>query len=173
MIFETERLYLREMSEGDLMSLGKILQDKEVMYAYEHAFSDEEAYLWLNNQLSRYKKYGFGLWAVVLKETNEFIGQCGITMQKYGDREVPEIGYLFRKDFWHRGFAAEAASACKKYAFEVLGFEEVYSIIRVNNEPSKKVAERNGMHPVDTLIKHYYNMDMPHIVYKTVKSERR
>ena len=69
-ILETDRLILREMTENDFDALCNILQDAEVMYAYEHAFSDEEVHDWLDRQLNRYKQYGFGLWAVILKETN-------------------------------------------------------------------------------------------------------
>ena len=79
---------------------------------------------------------------------------------------MPEIGYLFRKDCRHKGYAAEAASACREYAFNVPGFNEIYSIIRDNNIPSQNVAKRNGMTPAGTFVKHYYGMDMPHILYK-------
>ena len=68
MIFETERLYLREMNQSDFKALSKILQDEETMYAYEGAFNDEEVQEWLDRQISRYHKWDFGLWAVVLKE---------------------------------------------------------------------------------------------------------
>ena len=81
MILETERLCLREMDEGDFPALCRILQDEETMYAYEGAFSDEEARQWLDRQIARYRAWGFGLWAVVLKETDEMIGQCGLTVQ--------------------------------------------------------------------------------------------
>lgn len=91
MIIETERLYLREMNQADFKSLCKILQDEEVMYAYEGAFSDAEVQEWLDKQISRYKKWGFGLWAVILKETDEMIGQCGLTMQPWKDKQVLEI----------------------------------------------------------------------------------
>ena len=50
------------------------------MYAYEGAFSDSEAQVWLDRQLERYRQLGFGLWAVILKQTGEMIGQCGLTM---------------------------------------------------------------------------------------------
>ena len=71
-----------------------------------------------------------------------------------------------RKDCRHKGYAAEAASACREYAFNVPGFNEIYSIIRDNNIPSQNVAKRNGMTPAGTFVKHYYGMDMPHILYK-------
>lgn len=165
MILETERLYLRKMEQSDYSALCKILQDKEVMYAYEHAFSDEEVQEWLDRQRKRYEDYGFGLWLVVLKDTDEGIGQCGLTMQDCNGKQVLEIGYLFQKAYWHKGYATEAAVACKKYAFETLKAKEVFSIIRDNNIPSQKVAKRNGMKVVDQFVKHYYGMDMPHLVF--------
>ena len=92
MILETERLYLREMNQSDFDSLCSILQDEDTMYAYEGAFSDDEVQEWLDKQIFRYQKWNFGLWAVILKETNEMIGQCGLTMQPWKDTEVLEIG---------------------------------------------------------------------------------
>lgn len=165
MILETPRLSLREMTQADFPALCKILQDPEVMYAYEHAFSDAEAQDWLQRQQERYRQSGYGLWAVILKETGEMIGQCGLTPQTCNQRVVPEIGYLFQKAFWHQGYATEAAIACKEYAFFQLGAEEVFSIIRDNNLPSQRVALRNGMQVTETLMKHYYGMDMPHLVF--------
>ena len=170
MILETERLYLRELEPSDYPALCKILQDEEVMYAYNGAFSDAEAREWLERQLSRYRQYGnFGLWAAVRKETGEMIGQCGLTMQKWKDRELLEIGYLFRKDYWHHGYATEAARACKKYAFEVLKAEEVCSIIRDTNKASQNVAIRNGMSVKDQWVKYYRGVVMPHNRYVAVR----
>lgn len=164
-ILETERTYLREMVDEDWNALSEILQDAEVMYAYEHAFSDQEVTDWLQNQQNRYRQYGFGLWAVIEKKTGRLIGQCGITMQQANNQQVPEIGYLFRRDYWHQGFAIETASACKQYAFDVLNLPKITSIIRDNNYPSQKVAQRNGMHREFTITKHYYGIDMPHYVF--------
>lgn len=164
-ILETERTVLRRLNENDFDNLCTILQDEQAMYAYEHAFSGQEVHEWLARQLSRYQKYNFGLWGVYLKKTGEFIGQCGITMQDWNGKEVPEIGYLFRRQFWHMGYATECAVACKHYAFNNLGFTKVYSIIRENNAPSIAVAQRNGMKPVGNLTKFYYETVMPHIVY--------
>lgn len=166
MILETERLSLRELAQGDFDNLCTILQDEQAMYAYGHAFSDAEVRAWLGRQMARYRADGFGLWAVLLKETGEFAGQAGLTMQDAGHgRRVVEVGYLFRRDRWHNGYATEAAQACKQYAFEALHVPEVYSIIRDNNFASRRVAERNGMQPVGRMIKHYHGMEMPHILY--------
>ena len=165
MILETERLYLREMDQSDFASLCRILKDDDVMYAYEGAFSDDEVREWLDRQIARYHKWGFGLWAVVLKETNEMIGQCGLTMQNWKDDEVLEIGYLFERVHWHKGYASEAAKACKRYAFETLNASEVCSIIRDTNTASQNVAIRNGMTVKDKWTKHYRGVDMPHYSY--------
>lgn len=171
MILETGRLMLRELREEDYEDLCKILRDPEVMYAYEHAFSAEESHAWLERQITRYKTDGFGLWAVILKESKEVIGQCGITWQEVESRHVQEVGYLFRKEFWHKGYALEAAVACREYAFKTLHAPEVYSIIRDSNTASQRVAECNGMKRCGELVKHYYNMDMPHYLYKMTRAE--
>lgn len=165
MIFETERLYLREMKQSDFTSLCKILQDEDTMYAYEGAFSDNEAQEWLDRQIFRYQKWNFGLWAVILKETDAMIGQCGLTTQPWKDGEVLEIGYLLERSYWHKGYATEAAKACKKYAFEILDADEVCSIIRDTNIASQNVAIRNGMTMTDTWTKHYRGVDMLHYRY--------
>ncbi|MGN0729974.1 GNAT family N-acetyltransferase [Treponema sp.] len=165
MILETERLFLRELEQGDLSALKRILQDEETMYAYNGAFSDEEVQQWLDRQFERYEKYGFGLWAVVLKENGRMIGQCGLTMQTWNGDEVLEVGYLFERNFWHKGYATEAAIACKEYAFNKLGASEVCSIIRDTNQASQNVALRNGMKIKDAGIKHYRGEDMKHFRY--------
>lgn len=165
MILETERLYLREMNQNDFGDLAEILQNPKVMYAYEHDFSDNDVQEWLDRQIERYKKYGFGLWAVILKNTNEMIGQTGLTIQPYKDTEVLEIGYLLKENFWHNGYACEASSGCKKYAFEQLNRDKVYSIIKADNHSSMKVAESIGMKKGDEFITQYYNGDMLHFLY--------
>ena len=108
-IAETGRLLLRELVDDDLPGLCRVLQDSDVTYAYERVFSDREIGSWLKRQIQCYAQEGFGMWAVVLKETGKMIGHAGISMQVYGDEELPEIGYMFEKEFWHRGFATEAA----------------------------------------------------------------
>ena len=165
MILETERLLLREMTQDDLPALQGILQDEETMYAYNGAFDEAETQAWLDRQLSRYAQFGFGLWAVVLKESGGMIGQCGLTMQLWRGDEVLEVGYLFNRAFWHHGYATEAARGCMEYAFDRLGAREVCSIIRETNLPSRRVAERNGMTVRDSWVKHYRGIDMPHVRY--------
>lgn len=169
-ILETSRLLLREMSISDMDSLSSILRDDKVMYAYNGAFNEEETEQWMQKQLQRYKDFGFGLWAVLKKDTGEMIGQCGITMQEYNNELVPEIGYLFAYKYWHNGYATEAAMACREYGFEKLLFDALYSIIRDTNISSQNVAIRNGMHIVGSMVKYYRGEVMPHVVFCVRKS---
>lgn len=168
-IIETDRLIFREMTQTDLPALKAILQDERVMYAYEGSFNDEETMSWLNRQLDRYQKYGFGLWALILKETGKMIGQCGITMQPYKDKEIAEIGYLLAHKYWHNGYATEAAEGCREYGFNTLHLTELYSIIRDTNLASQNVAIRNGMRPFDTEVRHYRGIHMPHLIFRVTK----
>lgn len=165
MLLETDRLILRQMKQSDFEDLCKILQDNDVMYAYEGAFNDEEVQDWLNRQLLRYENDGLGLCAVILKETDTMIGQCGLTLQNWKNQRLLEIGYLFNKLYWHQGYASEAASACKEYAFNILNSQSVYSIIRDSNTASQNVALRCDMSIIDTWTKHYRGVDMPHYLY--------
>ena len=83
-MLETERLRLRELEEGDLPALRRILQDPVTMRAYEGAFDEAGVLDWLRNQQRRYREEGRGLWAVLLKDGGEMIGQCGLTYQSWG-----------------------------------------------------------------------------------------
>ena len=171
MILETQRLALREIQKSDFPALCMILQDAEVMYAYGRAFDDAETQAWLDKQLQRYRETGVGLWAAILKQTGEMIGLCGLIWQDCEGERVLEIGYFLQKAHWHKGYAAEAAIACKRYAFDVLGAGEVCSIIREDNIASQNVARRNGMKIRKRYIKHDgYGMNMPHVVF-SVKNE--
>ena len=173
-VLETDRLILREMTPEDFPALCRMLQDPAVMYAYEGPFSNEEAWDWLHRQMSRYRLTGHGLWAVVLREPGEMIGQCGLTWQDSltPGVQVLEIGYLLQKAHWHQGYAAEAAQACKSYAFGVLGAEEVWSFIRDTNLPSQAVALHNGMTVRGTLVKHYRGVNMPHLAFSIRRPEQ-
>lgn len=89
-IYETKRLVVRQLNQGDQDNLARTLQDEKAMYAYAHAFSDVEVEAWLNNQLRRYREDGLGLWAVTTK-AGEFIGQCGLTIQPLQGHDVVEM----------------------------------------------------------------------------------
>lgn len=168
-ILETERTILREMTQTDYEDLCEILQDAETMYAFEHAFSDVEVHDWLNRQLENYKRFGIGFWAVIDKKTTDFLGQVGLLVQNVEGKEELEIAYLLKRRYWHKGYATEAAIACKEYALNCLNKNRVVSIIRDTNYSPQHVAKRVGMKLESQFIKYYYNIDMPHYVYAIEK----
>ncbi|MFT4010752.1 MAG: GNAT family N-acetyltransferase [Nocardioidaceae bacterium] len=173
MLIETRRLVLRELTEADRPSLRTILQDAETMAAYEGPFSDAEVDEWLGRMLDRYANDGVGLWAVVLREAGELIGLCGLTRQDLPDESVIEVGYLFNRAHWHRGYATEAAAACRDYAFGELGAERVYAIVRDTNLTSMNVAIRLGMTVRTRFTKHYRSTDMPHLAFAVDRAPTR
>lgn len=87
-----------------------------------------------------YAKNGFGLWAIVNKETGEVIGDCGITLQPTPNGREPEIGYHLWRDFWGRGFASEAARAALRFGMTTLQLSRIVSIVDERNIPSQRVA---------------------------------
>ena len=145
MIIETERLYLREMTENDFEKLNKVLADQAIMQHYPYAFDRVRVTNWIQRNIDRYRIFGFGLWAVCLKETGEMIGDCGITMQNIHGQMLPEVGYHIRADRQRKGYATEAAAACIRYAFEKHNFPAVYSYMKHTNIPSQRTAMKNGM----------------------------
>ncbi|NNF98089.1 MAG: GNAT family N-acetyltransferase [Desulfobacteraceae bacterium] len=150
---ETERLRLREFKIQDKMNLIDILSDEDSMRFYPHPFSEKEVEGWIDWNLKNYAEYGFGLWAVILKKTDVFIGDCGITLQNIEGEKLPEIGYHIERKYCNQGYATEAALACKNYAFEVLGFLKVYTYTTPDNLSSRRVAEKIGMTPVKNFSK--------------------
>ena len=145
MILETDRLILREMDHNDYDALYAVLADSDIMEHYPYTFDEARVRNWISRNMERYRKDGFGLWAVVRKDTGEMIGDCGITLQPIHGQWLPEIGYHIRGDQQRRGFASEAAAACIRYAFENYDFPAVYSYMKYTNLPSQRTALKNGM----------------------------
>ena len=164
-VFQTARLTLREMEREDFQDLAEMLLDPEVMYAYEHAFSEREVWEWLERQQTRYRRDGFGLWALELRETGEMVGQAGLTWQPCEGETVLEIGYLLKRKHWHRGYAREAAAGCRDYAFTRLGAQRVHSIIKADNTPSIRVARAIGMEAEKEFSASYFGGSKRQILY--------
>ena len=149
MVIETERLYLREMTENDFHALYRVLADSDIMKHYPYTFDENRVRNWIERNIERYRIFGFGLWAVCLKETNEMIGDCGLTMQLIGGQIKPEIGYHIRADKQRKGFAKEAAIAVRDWTFHNTPFNIIYSYMMHTNVPSYKTAISYGCKQVD------------------------
>ena len=145
-ILETDRLFLREMNMDDLTALYRVLADPAIMQNYPYSFDEQRVRDWIERNMNRYRENGFGLWAVCLKDTGEMIGDCGLTLQKIEDEMLPEIGYHIRADQQHKGYAKEAASAVRDWAFSNTNYPALYSYCKYTNVASYKTAESIGMH---------------------------
>ena len=144
MRIETERLFLREMTEDDFSALYRVLADAEIMRHYPYIFDESRVKGWIARNIERYRVFGFGLWAVCRKDTGEMIGDCGLTMQVIDGQIKPEIGYHIRRDCQRVGYAKEAASAVRDWTFLNTPFNIVYSYMKYTNEPSVKTAMAYG-----------------------------
>lgn len=165
-VMETERLIIRKITRKDMGALLALMSKPEVMYAWEHGFEKKEVHQWLNRQLTRYRKDGYGYFAVILKENNKFIGQAGLMKRVIDGNNTVELGYMLDNVYWHHGYATEAARRCLQHAFEELGLQEVCCSIRPENSPSLRVAEAIGMIPCGSHTIVYNGKEMPHLLYK-------
>ena len=147
-MIETERLLLRAYTMDDFNALYEIMSDPETMQHYPAPFDEERTRRWIAWNLENYAQYGFGLWAVVLKESGAFIGDCGITIQNIDGEMLPEIGYHINKNYWRRGFAKEAARAVRDWVFTNTDYDTIYSYMKYTNVGSYSTALANGMKKV-------------------------
>ena len=149
MVIETQRMYMREMTDGDFDSLYRVLSDTDIMRHYPYTFDEKRVKGWIDKNKERYRVFGFGLWAVCLKDSGEMIGDCGLTMQLINGRIKPEIGYHIRADKQRNGYAKEAVAVVRDWAFRNTSFRILYSYMYEANEPSCKTAMSYGAKQVD------------------------
>jgi RimJ/RimL family protein N-acetyltransferase len=167
LVLETERLRLRRFRREDAEAVYGIIGDDIAMQYYPTTFNRNDAKQWIERNLRRYAEHGHGLFAVTLKDSEGVIGDCGIIQQNIEGELLLEVGYHFRRDQWGHGYATEAARACMRLALYTLGAEKVISLIRPENVPSRRVAERNGM-KLERQVVHY---GLPHLVYAMRREE--
>ncbi|MBP3742132.1 MAG: GNAT family N-acetyltransferase [Treponema sp.] len=148
MQLQTQRLILREYIMDDFEDLYEIMSDAETMQHYPAPFDQARTRRWIEWNLENYQKYGWGLWAVVLRESGEFIGDCGITLQNIDGQMLAEIGYHIHKKHWRRGFAKEAARAVRDWTFEHTNYDTIYSYMKYTNVASYSTALSIGMKKV-------------------------
>jgi RimJ/RimL family protein N-acetyltransferase len=164
-VLETERMVLRRMKMADVDNLMGIFSNPEAMRYYPATKSREEAEAWVRWTLGSYRDHGFGQWVAILKDSGEFAGQCGLSVQEVEGKQEVEIGYLFLRRFWGRGLATEAARAVRDYGF-ALGYQRLVSLIDPQNLASRRVAERTGL----TLDKEVWKWNKKVCVYSVQKT---
>jgi len=148
-VIETRRLYLRRLEEGDAARLLEIYQEPGLLdyFSVGPPETIEDARAAIRRHMLRYEEWGFGLWATVLRETNEIIGRCGLILQNMEWGQEVEVAYIISRAQWGQGLASEAARAIRDYGFEHLKQERLVCLIHVDNERSRRVARAIGMSP--------------------------
>lgn len=145
-VLETERLLLRPFTVDDVDDLLGIFSDPEAMRYYPATKGRQETIEWIDWNLRSYREHAFGLWAAIRKDTTQFVGQCGLILQRDVDgHDEVEIGYSFLRRQWNVGFATEAAIACRDFGFTTLDRTHLVSLIDPANAASKRVAQKVGM----------------------------
>jgi RimJ/RimL family protein N-acetyltransferase len=144
-VLETERLWLRKLTLEDVDDLYEALGDPYSMRFYPHPFSRDEVVGWVEWARRSYADRGHGLWGLVLKESGELVGDCGLVVQDIDGDQMVEVGYHVKPNHQRRGLATEAAVACRDHAFEAVGVDRLIALVRVENAPSAGVARKVGM----------------------------
>ena len=155
-LIETARLRLRMFSPEDLDNLTALILDPDVMRYVGNGTPGtiEETNNALQSIIKHWETHGFGRWAAVDKETDEFVGFGGLRSLL----GTPEVVYHFARAWWGRGLATELARASLRYWFEEHRFDRIVAIAKPANVASVHVMEKIGMH----YEKHtnYYDIDV-------------
>lgn len=149
-LIETPRLILREFVPEDLAGLYRLYEESDTRYIEPLAKDPEEELEKLKSYIHYiYGFYGFGLWAVCLRESGELIGRCGLQVELIGDEGEYELGYMISCKYTGCGYASEAVQAVLKYAGEELEAPRVVVRIHKENKASLVFAQKEGFHPMD------------------------
>lgn len=146
-ILETDRLLLRRLVPDDLDSLFALYSDPEIRrYFPEGTLTYDETREELEWFLNGHPDHPeLGLWATIHKDTNQFIGRCGLLPWTIDGRIEVEVAYLLDKAYWRQGLGTEAARAIMEYGFEQLKLSRLICLIDRENQASQKVAQNIGM----------------------------
>jgi RimJ/RimL family protein N-acetyltransferase len=159
---ETERLRLRHYRQEDLEDLHAMFSDPDHMRWYPEPFPREGTQEWLDRQIAGYRGRGWALLIVEDRETGEFLGSAGPALLLVEGVEEVEIGWHTRPGRKGEGIAPEAGGAARDWAFANLEVDHLISLVRPENRPSGRVAEKIGMH-VDREVDH---KGLRHLVYR-------
>lgn len=173
-VLETPRLILRTLENSDYDAMLSINRDEQVMRYFPGIQDVEKTKLLIEKIQAHFSEHGFSLYAVVLKENDEFIGFTGLLTATFEAPFTPavEIGWRLASSHWGKGYATEAAKAVLDYAFNTLKLNEVVSFTTVNNTPSRRVMEKIGLthNPDDDFIHQAipeeYAELKPHVLYR-------
>jgi RimJ/RimL family protein N-acetyltransferase len=172
----TDRIRMRAWRPEDRELFAALNADPEVMRFFPGLQSREESDEFADRIESRMAELGYGLWALEPVESGEFIGFTGLNpMPEDGPGAGGmEVGWRLARSAWDKGYATEAGRAALRVAFELAGFDEVWSLTAVVNEPSRAVMERLGLRHLATQPHPALDRNSPiseHVYYRITRSE--
>ena len=144
MIFETERLLIRQYETNDFENFYTLYSDEDVMRYIRPVQSKEKTFASFNDHLAYYKLFPvYGIWAMIEKSNNQFLGTFMLKHSITAEGNI-ELGYSLLKIFWGNGFATEAVAGGLNYGFNTLKLETIIAITQMENIASKKVLIKSG-----------------------------
>jgi RimJ/RimL family protein N-acetyltransferase len=152
----TERLQLRQWRDEDKPIFAEMNADPRVMEFFPSLLTRQQSDAGVDRSITHIEKYGWGFWALELRETEEFLGFVGM---KNVTEDLPfapavEIGWRLAFPYWGKGYASEAAKASLDVAFNTLNLSEVVSFTPLQNLRSQRVMERLGMRRDSLVFEH-------------------
>ena len=154
----TERLFLRQFTMDDREGLFKIAQESDIFQYFptKTAWELERVDRNIQHQIDHWDQFGYGLWAVTLRETGQLMGWCGLEFLP--DTNETEVGYLLSGEFWGKGYATEAARASVEFGKKNIGLKEIIGLTDPMNIASQRVLEKCGL--TFTRRQVYFGMEM-------------
>ena len=174
-ITQTERLILREFTVDDAIHFYEMNNNPEVIkHTGDDPFKSPEETKEFLKKYNQYKLHNMGRWAVCLKDTNEFLGWCGL--KYHPDDNIVEVGYRFYKKHWNKGYATESTKASIDYGFKTLKLSKIYAHAHIKNFNSHKVIDKcrmefNKEFDYDGIPANLYKIENPYLKIKKIKSE--
>ena len=157
----TDRLELRPFVDADEEALLAVFGDAGALRYWGPPLDRAGVRARIDRNRECQRTNGFARWAIVVRETRELVGDAGLTPTDVAGVEEIELGWVVRADRWGNGYATEAARAWIERAFGRVGLSRIVSMIRPENAPSRRVAEKLGMRVERTA---FWN-DAPHLVH--------
>ncbi|HSJ44181.1 MAG TPA: GNAT family N-acetyltransferase [Euzebyales bacterium] len=163
-----KRLDVRPLALDDLDNLASMLGDADGLVHWGPPRNREKSRSWIERNIRRYEEDRFGRCAVILRDTGEFVGDCGLIRTRVERQSEVELGWIVRRAHRGKGIATEAAASWRDYAFDTLGLERIVSMVSENNVASRRVAEKLGM----TVEREATWGDLPHLMYFLQRDHR-
>ena len=171
MLFQSPRLNFRKIGDDDFAIIATIMRDEGVQKVWGHYFTNDEVKEWISQRKNCYEKNGIDYLLVSEKLSQKVVGLVGLLKKVTNGKDAWEIGYILLNEYYGNGYATEGAKVMADYAFHVLKAPKVICEIRPMNKPSIAVAKRLGMQEKGIFIKHYHNIEMPHLIFELSNHE--